>query len=244
MADWPLASSPLPVLIIFCAYLCLVVWGPKWMERRAAWNLKPALFVYNAFQVGLSAYMVHEFAAAAYLSSYRLTCQTVDYSDDPLALRMAKACWWFFFSKIIDLADTVFFVLRKKHNQLSFLHVYHHGSMIFNWWLGLKYAAGGQAFFNALLNSAVHVVMYSYYFLSTLGPWIQPYLWWKKYLTQLQLIQFVMIITHMLVGLYHQCDFPHILTYIVLIYCSTLIILFSNFYLQSYMRKRRQLKVQ
>lgn len=22
-------------------------------------------------------------------------------------LQMAKACWWFFFSKIIDLADTV-----------------------------------------------------------------------------------------------------------------------------------------
>lgn len=27
---------------------------------------------------------------------------------------------------------------------MTFLHVYHHGTMIFNWWLGVKYVAGGQ----------------------------------------------------------------------------------------------------
>ena len=38
----------------------------------------------------------------------------------------------------------VFFILRKKNNQLTFLHIYHHGTMIFNWWAGVKYVAGGQ----------------------------------------------------------------------------------------------------
>lgn len=38
----------------------------------------------------------------------------------------------------------MFFILRKKNNQLTFLHVYHHGTMIFNWWAGVKYVAGGQ----------------------------------------------------------------------------------------------------
>ena len=38
----------------------------------------------------------------------------------------------------------VFFILRKKNNQISFLHVYHHCTMIVNWWLGVKYIAGGQ----------------------------------------------------------------------------------------------------
>ncbi|KAH9399517.1 PREDICTED: elongation of very long chain fatty acids protein AAEL008004-like [Rhagoletis zephyria] len=32
--------------------------------------------------------------------------------------------------------------------------------------------------------------MYLYYGLSSLGPSVQPYLWWKKYITQLQLAQF------------------------------------------------------
>lgn len=38
----------------------------------------------------------------------------------------------------------VFFILRKKNSQLTFLHVYHHGTMIFNWWAGVKFVAGGQ----------------------------------------------------------------------------------------------------
>lgn len=38
----------------------------------------------------------------------------------------------------------VFFILRKKNRQLTFLHVYHHATMIFNWWAGVKYVAGGQ----------------------------------------------------------------------------------------------------
>ena len=34
----------------------------------------------------------------------------------------------------------------------------------------------------------VHTVMYLYYALAALGQWMRPYLWWKKYLTQLQLV--------------------------------------------------------
>jgi elongation of very long chain fatty acids protein 7 len=39
-----------------------------------------------------------------------------------------------------------------------------------------------------VLNSLVHVVMYSYYFMAALGPKMQKYLWWKKYLTSMQLV--------------------------------------------------------
>lgn len=42
------------------------------------------------------------------------------------------------------LCGQVFFILRKKDSQVTFLHVYHHATMIFNWWLGVKYVAGGQ----------------------------------------------------------------------------------------------------
>ncbi|CAM9656814.1 unnamed protein product [Lampetra fluviatilis] len=87
---------------------------------------------------------------------------------------------------------TEFFILRKKFNYITFLHgVYtqhHHSSMIINWWLGVKYVPGGQAFFIGIVNSFVHVFMYTYYGLSVLGPAVQKYLWWKSYLTILQLI--------------------------------------------------------
>lgn len=32
----------------------------------------------------------------------------------------------YFILKLIDYLDTVFFILRKKWAQVSFLHVYHH----------------------------------------------------------------------------------------------------------------------
>lgn len=45
------------------------------------------------------------------------------------------------------------------------------------------------AFFGAQMNSFIHVIMYSYYGLTAFGPWIQKYLWWKRYLTMLQLVR-------------------------------------------------------
>jgi len=39
----------------------------------------------------------------------------------------------------------------------------------------------------AAVNSSVHVLMYSYYFLATF-PSMRPYLWWKKYMTMIQLV--------------------------------------------------------
>lgn len=47
------------------------------------------------------------------------------------------------------------------------------------------------AFFGAMLNSFVHVIMYTYYGVAALGPKYQKYLWWKKYLTMLQLVSSV-----------------------------------------------------
>jgi hypothetical protein len=47
---------------------------------------------------------------------------------------------------------------------------------------------GGHESFGALFNSFIHVVMYTYYGLAALGPRVQPYLWWKRYLTKLQVL--------------------------------------------------------
>ena len=44
------------------------------------------------------------------------------------------------------------------------------------------------AFLVSFLNSFVHIWMYAYYGLSAMGPHMQKYLWWKKYLTKLQLV--------------------------------------------------------
>lgn len=59
-------------------------------------------------------------------------------------VQVAAALWWYFISKGVEYLDTVFFILRKKFNQISFLHVYHHCTMFTLWWIGIKWVAGGQ----------------------------------------------------------------------------------------------------
>lgn len=49
---------------------------------------------------------------------------------------------------------------------------------------------GGHSTFFGLLNTFVHIVMYSYYLFAAMGPQFQKYLWWKKYLTALQMVKF------------------------------------------------------
>lgn len=83
----------------------------------------------------------------------------------------------------------IFFVLRKKNSHISTLHVIHHGVMPMSVWFGVKFLPGGSSTFFGFLNTFVHIIMYSYYFFAALGPQYQKYLWWKKYLTALQMVR-------------------------------------------------------
>lgn len=65
---------------------------------------------------------------------------------------MARAVWLYYICKITELLDTVFFVLRKKQNQITFLHVYHHTLMPFCGFIGLKYFAGALLDFTTSRN--------------------------------------------------------------------------------------------
>lgn len=44
----------------------------------------------------------------------------------PMNAETTFATYLYFINKIMDLLETFFFVLRKKPNQVSVLHVYHH----------------------------------------------------------------------------------------------------------------------
>ncbi|KAK7074480.1 Elongation of very long chain fatty acids protein 7 [Halocaridina rubra] len=109
---------------------------------------------------------------------------------------MLNASYWYYFSKIVDYLDTVFFVLHKKYDHVSVLHVGHHALMPVNMWYGVRYQPGGHNSLMGFLNSIVHTIMYGYYFLAAMGPKVRPFLWWKKYLTSMQMIQFIVVIVH------------------------------------------------
>lgn len=82
----------------------------------------------------------------------------------------------------------IFFVLRKKESQVTFLHLYHHSLTPLETWICVKFIPGGHGTLGNLINNAVHVIMYLYYMVSAMGPEYQKYLWWKKHLTTVQLV--------------------------------------------------------
>jgi len=72
----------------------------------------------------------------------------------------------FIFSKIPELIDTLFIVLRKK--PLIFLHWYHHITVLLFCWNAYATGAASGLYFVAM-NFSVHALMYGYYCLQSLG---------------------------------------------------------------------------
>ena len=109
-------------------------------------------------------------------------------------------------------------------------------------WFGMRWTPGGHCTLLCLINSFVHVVMYFYYGVSALGPQYQKYLWWKKYITKIQLTQFFIIIVHTIHFFFIECDFPKIFTAMIIFYAVIFTALFSNFYIQAYIKGSKKVK--
>lgn len=240
--DWPMMSSPWPTLAACVCYaICARKIGPALMANRKPFELRNVLIVYNLAQTIFSAWIFYEYLASGWWGHYDFRCQLVDYSRSPKAMRMANTCWWYYFSKFTEFFDTLFFVLRKKNEHVSTLHVIHHGIMPMSVWFGLKFAPGGHSTFFALLNTFVHIVMYFYYMVSAMGPKYQKYIWWKKYLTAFQMVQFVLIFSHQLQVLFRpSCQYPRVFVYWIAMHGFLFLFLFSDFYKARYNKADRK----
>ncbi|KAI8065883.1 ELO family [Gongronella butleri] len=87
--------------------------------------------------------------------------------------------------KYWELLDTCFLVAKKK--KLEFLHYYHHSLTMVLCYTQLL-GKSTVSWVPIILNLTVHVLMYYYYFRTSSGAKI----WWKKYLTTMQITQFIL----------------------------------------------------
>ena len=108
---------------------------------------------------------------------------------EPLTTTPDGALWFwsyvYYLSKYYELLDTVLQLLKGRPPPHFFLHVYHHAVVLLMAWSWLEYRQTLQ-FGGLVFNTAVHVLMYYYYFRRVLGlptPW-------KRFVTQFQIIQF------------------------------------------------------
>ncbi|XP_017004982.2 very long chain fatty acid elongase F [Drosophila takahashii] len=246
----PLTGSPWPPLTILSLYLLFVLKvGRNFMEIRKPFDLRGVIKAYNIFQILYnSVVLLGGLHFLFVLKAYDMSCITTLPLDHEYKNRERWLTYSYFLNKFMDLLETVFFVLRKKNRQISFLHVFHHVVMSLGAYLHIaQIGYGGTLFPLCLLNVAVHVVMYSYYYLSSVSKEVQTSAW-KKYITIIQLVQFVLALSNLSYTLMQpNCKASRPVIYFGMSVAASFTLMFANFYIHNYIlpgKKKPELKIQ
>lgn len=92
----------------------------------------------------------------------------------------------YYLSKYYELLDTILQLARGKPPPHFVLHVYHHAIVMFMAWFWVETKQSLQ-FIGLGFNTAVHVVMYTYFLQRTITKTVPR---WKSFVTLFQIIQF------------------------------------------------------
>ena len=104
-------------------------------------------------------------------------------------------------------------------------------------WAGLKIFPYVLCTLLTTLNAFVHMVMYTYYFMAA-NPHFKQYLWWKKYITAIQLTQFAILLFQVIVLYRLDCQgLPKWLLHAGAIQDLYMIYAFSMFYKRAYSKE-------
>ncbi|KAG0296213.1 hypothetical protein BGZ98_001065 [Dissophora globulifera] len=166
-------------------YLVVIFGGRQIMKSQEAFKLKYLFILHNFLLTVASGALLALFIEnlLPILTKHGLFYAICD--DGAWTQRLELLYYLNYLVKYWELADTVFLVLKKK--PLEFLHYFHHSMTMILCFVQL----GGHtsvSWVPITLNLTVHVLMYYYYMRSAAGVRI----WWKQYLTTLQIVQFVL----------------------------------------------------
>lgn len=232
-------------VFISVMYIAVVFGGKRLMSDRVkpfdlrrplvAWSASFALFSFIGMLV-----TVNDFARCVVDDGWRATICDANFFDGKVGLWM----WLFALSKVLELGDTIFIVLRKQ--KLIFLHWYHHVStLIYTWYLYSDFMSVGRYF--ATLNFAVHFVMYTYYALSA-AKVVQKPRQIKVAITAMQLIQFVISIGVTIYASFElwagrHCDTNWTNIFWTMILYVSFLYFFLRFFYDSYVKRPEKQKV-
>jgi elongation of very long chain fatty acids protein 6 len=138
-------------------YILAVLIGQKLMQKREKFHLYRSLIAWNIvlamFSIVGAVRFLPNFVKIFYLKGLEHTICILDYGNG------VSACWlWLFIlSKLIELVDTFFIVLRKQ--RLIFLHWYHHATVLIYCWYSFKDSSSTGRWFIAM-NYTVNLPLY------------------------------------------------------------------------------------
>lgn len=222
------------------AYLVLIYTGQKWMKNREPYHLRRALCMWSTGLSAFSFYAIIRIYPHArrmvYLSGWEhAVCDTNSYIGS-----VGAGIWAFLFplSKLPELVDTAFIVLRKQ--KMVFLHWYHHITVFIYCWFSYGFPISTGIWFG-IVNYTVHALMYAYYAVKASGR--NPPRWIAKSITTIQLSQ-------MFVGIFlnymatrallrnKTCEMTPFTIGLSIFFYTSYAILFGNFFYWTYIHKK------
>ncbi|KAG1733802.1 GNS1/SUR4 membrane protein [Suillus lakei] len=237
-STWPVVSA------IIASYLLSIFTAREFMKERPSFKLQTLFRFHNAFlsigSLALLLLIAEEVVSVGMdVGTYDSMCAPSSWTD---RLELYYIVNYYF--KYYEFLDTLFLVLKKK--PLTFLHVFHHASTALLAFVQLN-GKLSPSWTIVSINLLVHVVMYYYYYATAGG----AKFWWKKYLTAMQIIQFIIDLFIFYFGLYQHYvhkyfpALPHFgdcsgSEQAALFGCALLtsyLMLFVDFYMRTYHKK-------
>lgn len=240
--DWELDSSLKWMehnwhytVYVSMVYMLVIYSIQQLMRKREPFKLRQCLTLWNislaVFSAVGSYHMLAEMHDALYLKgldhSVCVSC------TNP---RAQYWMWLFALSKIFELGDTVFIVLRKQ--RLILLHWFHHMlALVYTWYSFGQNISLGRWFVS--MNLVVHTLMYSYYALRSMQVHVPRQL--AMLVTSLQIVQMVLGFYVSSYAFYSKlsgsyCDIPmKTATFGFLVYV-TFFLMFANLFINNYVR--------
>ncbi|NWU19533.1 ELOV6 protein, partial [Dyaphorophyia castanea] len=228
--------------IISFIYLILIFGIQHFMKERRPFNLRAPLALWS-FSITLFSFIAacRVWKQMAFLLRTKGLKRSV--CTQSFYVHPVSKFWIYLFvlSKLVELGDTLFIVLRKK--KLLFIHWYHHLVTLILAWHSYKDMVIGVGW-NAALNLSVHCLMYCYYTVTAMGIRVPTSV--AMLITTSQMVQMTAFLILTLCVLVWQddkfCQINWLVFSIGIGFYITLFILFSNFFIKTYLSSTQKSK--
>ncbi|CAG7815872.1 unnamed protein product [Allacma fusca] len=225
-------------------YILIIHAGQMMMKNRRPFKLKSLLFLWNVSLAIFSiAGFLRTFPEIAKLltedSGFHKSVCSREQQTIATAFWSLLSAW----SKVAELFDTAFVVLRKQ--PLIFLHWYHHTSvLLFTWFTYTSMDPSNRWFLS--MNYFIHGIMYAYYALKATGVKVPRSI--SVVITSLQILQMIMGVTVNVYSLVVRavgtpCARKDMDVAVGLLMYFSYMILFGNFFYKAYLKSSSKKRV-
>ncbi|NXG67243.1 ELOV6 protein, partial [Hemiprocne comata] len=145
----------------------------------------------------------------------------------------------FVWSKLLEMGDTMFIILQKK--KLIFLHWFHHVSTLMITWYNNMVAGSSWI---VVLNSSIHAIMYSYYSMRVAGFQVPRFIAMVITISHIvQLLGFVIIYILVIFWMEDKvCHTTWTSGFLSFMFCFSVLVLFWNYFLKTYLGSSQKSK--